>query len=101
MISYFWFFFFFFLSNQTEVRQNEQAEYHPKSKNNKKFPFFSANKQNLANIFYIYEYPFEGIGAVSDSNAEAEEVRIVAEEGAELSEWASELRVRHVVISVS
>ena len=47
------------------------------------------------------EYPIVGIGGVRDSNAEAEEVRFVAEGGAELSERASELRVRHHVASVS
>ena len=47
------------------------------------------------------EYPIVGIGGVRDSNAEAEEVRFVAEDGAELGERASELQVRHVVASVS
>ena len=47
------------------------------------------------------EYPIVGIGGVRDSNAEAEEVRFVAEGGAELGERASELRVRHHVASVS
>ena len=47
------------------------------------------------------EYPIVGIGGVRDSNAEAEEIRFVAEDGAELGERASELRVRHHVASVS
>ena len=47
------------------------------------------------------EYPIVGIGGVRDSNAEAEEVRFVAENGVELGERASELRVRHHVASVS
>ena len=47
------------------------------------------------------EYPIVGIGGVRDSNAEAEEVRFVAEDGVELGERASELRVRHHVASVS
>ena len=47
------------------------------------------------------EYPIVGIGGVRDSNAEAEEVRFVAEDGAELGERASELRVRYHVASVS